>query len=528
MKQWMNELTVTDSVIFCLLLSTLFYLVFNFEFLPVYHEIMNSSDILFIEEVAQFLNQGGRLFDWRLTQAPYYFPDIFLARIFTWLDPRIGQASVYYQAVNGLMLLGMFYWICKLSHIKSLLTLMLAATLYLFSYVGSMSGDSIANYYGIIGCHSGVNISILLAIAGIMLYLQDFSNKALSLMMVFVSVFIGTVSDSLVAFATFPFITVYAGLCWKQEELSKTAALNLVLVTFFALLMAKGFGYTVPFPQDLSFLRHTVHSLPESMFRSIIQFPTDFIRVFFRSPISALLALLYFGSCAISIAHLLDVWRSKEKAQSNITLLSLFILISPLLVIFMQISLGIYQDLGHTRQWSPLIYLAIVFGSMIVSDKYSEHVSKFKIAVALILFATLIHTTVKLSKHRYIIPKESIYATLANCMKAQNLPEGPYYAADYWFARPVRMYSGHTFGILPVGGMKSYSQSADVATMRKTTPRYIITGNSVSEAELIEQFGKPAAEYCTDIFPNNQTKVFDYSSNAKFKAHFQEEALKSK
>jgi hypothetical protein len=528
MKQWMNELTLTDGVIFCLIFTLLFYLVFNFEFLPVYHEIMNSSDILFIEDVAKFLNSGGRLFDWRLTQAPYYFPDIFLARIFTWLDPRIGQASVYYQAANGLMLLGMFYWICRLSYVKPLFALMVAAILYLFSYIGPMSGDSIANYYGIIGCHSGVNISILFAIAGVMLYSQESSNKTLPLMMVFISVFIGTVSDSLVAFATFPFISVYAGLCWKQQELSKVEAIKLVLVTFFALLMAKGFGYTVPFPQDLSFLRHTLHGLPESMFSSVIRFPMDFIKVFFRSPISALLALLYFGACAISIIHLLDVWHSKQNAQSNITLLSLFILISPLLVIFMQISLGIYQDLGHTRQWSPLIYLAIIFGSIIVSAKYNIQMPRLKIALALILFVILIQSTIKLSQHRYMIPKESVYATLASCMKAQHLPVGPYYAADYWSARPVRMYSGNTFGILPVAGLKAYSQSADVASMRTTTPHYIITGHSVSEAALVEQFGKPAAEYCTDIFSNNRTKVLDYSNNVKFKEYFRDEAMRSR
>src|SRR6478735_12724945 len=74
------HLSALDTLLVSLAASLFFSIAISSHLLPLHDTLLYNADVLFIEDVARNLNAGGKLFEWRLTQAPYLFPDIAIAR----------------------------------------------------------------------------------------------------------------------------------------------------------------------------------------------------------------------------------------------------------------------------------------------------------------------------------------------------------------------------------------------------------------------------------------------------------------
>lgn len=523
----LKNISAFDVLLMSLTASLFFFIAVSFQLLPLNAILLNNADVLFIEEVARDLNAGGNLFDWRLTQAPYLFPDITLARLIALFVAEVGKVGVYYHAIFGALLIGLVYWMCMLARVRAFLPVLFTAILYSIAYFGGLSGDTISVYFGLIGHHTGVAISLLLAMAALMLFVDGTSHDVLALSMLYFSAFTGIVSDSLFAIAFLPPLLVFIALCLARREISVAKAVKALGITALAILMGKAFGYTNPFPQDREFLQIFMSQFPTLAPGAFQKFRTDFFHYFATNRISAFIALLFFSACFIALRHLMDAARRIEPARSALTLLSLFVLLSPVTAMVAQILLGLYVDIDSSRQWASLVFISIAFGAIIGTHRYAARRNIQRSLLLLVLLIFVFHVTRSLGVNRGVTRDAEEFSPVVECMKQNKMPSGALYVSDYWLARPIRLYSHGVYGVSAYGGLMPFPNASNVAKARKATPRFIITGISVDYNEVVKRFGPPSAEHCRMIVGSADMRILDYSDNEKAQAYLRDNAIKS-
>lgn len=526
-QESLKNISAFDALLVSLTVSLFFFIAVSFQLLPLNAILLNNADVLFIEEVARDLNAGGNLFDWRLTQAPYLFPDITLARLIALFVTEAGKVGVYYHAIFGALLIGLIYWTCRLARVRAFLPVLFTAILYSIAYFGGLSGDTISVYFGLIGHHTGVSISLLLAIVALMLFVDGRSNDVLALSMLYFSAFTGIVSDSLFAIAFLPPLLVFMGLCVARRELAASQAAKALGITALAVLMGKAFGYTNPFPQDREFLHVFLSQFPTLAPGAFQKFRTDFFHYFATNRISAFIAILFFSACFIALRHLMDVARKVEPARSALTLLSLFVLLGPAIAMVAQILLGLYVDIDSSRQWASLVFISIAFGVVIGTHRYAARKNIQRSLFLVVLLVFVFHVTRSLAVNRGVTRDAYDFSPVVECMKQNKMPFGALYVSDYWLARPIRLYSQGLYGVSAYGGLIPFQNASNVAKARKATPRFIITGISVDYNEVVKRFGQPRAEYCRMIVGSADLRILDYSNSEKAQAYLRENAIKS-
>jgi len=526
---YFSQFSIWEILLIFFILTTYFFIFISLQYLPIYDIFINNGDILLIEYVARSLNAGSDLLSWRLTQAPYLFPDIFIARILAALNLPAGQIAIYYHAIFGIIALTLISWLCKLSKISATTPILFAALVYSFSYYGLLSSDIISVYFGLIGNHSGNIIPTLLCIISTILFFQNKSLEAPIFLLLFSSLFLGTISDSLIILAFIPFTTLFILLCLikKEETLPRTLAFFSVMLS--AIILGKMYSFITPFAQDRDFFKFIIARLSSSTVElSVKLFARDFVYYFFKSYISALIAVMFFSSFTLSLIQLISVMRTKNTFKTPVIFLSLFVIISPLIVIFTQIGLGIYGSASHSRQWSPLIYLAIVFGIIILLNKFESKKWIVQASITVLAALLLILLTKALSHNRGVTRDNNVFSSFIACMKENHLPTGAYYMSDYWPEIPIRLYSNNEFLVIAANRFFDiWTPGSDVAQDRKISPKFIITGYDIDEKNVIKKLGSPEKIYCRMDIAGNKMSILDYSHNEKVKAFLKEKAMKS-
>jgi hypothetical protein len=520
-----NRLSVLDVFLISLVVTLAFFLNFNFHLSPLYHMLFYNSDALFIEDVARDLNAGGNLFEWRLTQAPYIFPDIFAARLLVPFTSKIGQTSLYYLIAFGLALVCLLGWICRILKLRPFFPVLLAWIVYSSVFTGNSTGDEISTYFGLLGFHSGILIPILVSIAAALLFLQGNPGKPTSLLLMFLFVFLGVLSDSLVAVALLPPLFLFALICWWKKEGPLSKVNTVFGVTLFASVLGKAFGYTNPFPQDREFMRRILSSFISPPLVALKKFLSDMLRQFANSLVFDIIAILFVIACVFALYHLIAVMRSKAAANTSTTLLSLFVIVSPMVVIIIQISIGLYVLIDLSRQWAPLIYLSIVFGGVIAAKQFPLNQKHHKIFLAALTLAFIALATKTFYANKGRTLETNRFVSLAECMKENGLPTGSLYIADYWLARPLRLHSEGAFRVSPYFAWAPFTNASNILHSRNAHPRFIITGISIDYNEVINRFGEPDAEYCKMNVIGHELQVLDFSSNEQVKAFLRNNAV---
>ncbi len=526
LDQLVQQTTPAQLLLVLLIAGLYFFLLVNLQLLPIYATMMNNADVLFIEDAARGLQSGGNLFDWRLTQAPYIFPDIFAAWLLVLLGVGVGKVAVVYHVLYGGALCACAAILTRLSQSSRFLVVCSAVLLYAASYFGGLSQDAIGLYFGLIGHHSGVALPVMAALMATMLYMQRRVADVWSLGLLFVAVFLGVISDSIVLLAILPCLTLYLLLAlWRGAE-PRRRLLHLLAFAFAAALLGKAFSFTNPFPQDQEFMRWVLGQFPKLTLDSVKKFPEDFAHYMWHSRASALIALAYLTSLLVAARHLWAAVR-KQAPVDSATLLSLFVIISPLLTIVVQIVIGLYGSIDSSRQWAALLYIATVCGPLIAARHEPNRRRIYAILLVLTMLL-LLHVTIALHKKKGETPNIRYYAELIDCME-KTLPSGWLYIADYWAARPIRFYSEGRFGVVPFSGLAvPFTNAGNVALIRKAAPRYVITGYSIDYAETVKTFGTPKAEYCAVPVQGVGTmRVLDYGDNQAVMNSLQEKAAKA-
>lgn len=518
------ELSLLQAALILGVALLYFFIYFSAQYLPLTAFLTNNADVLFIEDLARDLNTGGNLFDWRLTQAPYLFPDIALARVLGLLL-EIGRVGIVYQAVFGIINTLLIYALCRQMRINSIPPLALALTLYSLSYTGGLSGDGIAQYFGVIGHHSGIITSLLLATLTVDRYLQSAGTGTMALAGLFAAIFIGTISDSLavVAFAPSLMLTAFLLLLRDRSMLRKVAMLMATLLA--AIIAGKAFGYTNPFPQDREFMQAILSFFPSWTLPAVRKFAGDLIMSVTTSKISALILGLYLIAALSSLSY---IWKALNRQMPvDIRLfLCVFSILAPLMTIAAQLTLGLYTTIDSSRQWAPLIFLAVVFSGTVAYEQIGckRLLEMMLLGMIIILLA---FTTRGLYFDQGKTTPTNSYQSLINCMLENHLPEGAYYVSDYWYARPIRLYSEGRFSVSPYGQFTPFTNASNLKQARAATPRFIITGLSLPHDETIKKFGPPNRTLCQTEGAGLNAVVLDYSDNSTVRDYLQEKAKSS-
>ncbi|MCA1455363.1 hypothetical protein I6F35_19435 [Bradyrhizobium sp. BRP22] len=488
------------------------------DLMPTWPLMSNNSDVLFVEDIARDLNGGGRLFDWRLSQVTYIFPDILIARLLAYLGAGATKISVLFQALFPVVLLPLVFALAKGCRADARAATIFAGFIYLLTYTGELDRDFIAVHFGLIGFHTGALIPAIAAICFAGLLVRVDGPSSVGIAGVFVSLFLGLISDSLVGAITLPPLAIWLLLLWRRRPEKRRHVLAAATAILLAVIFGRIFSILNPFPQDREYLAAAFAAMPHSSFQSIRVFVTDLATYTATSKVSAALLLLTLASFGLSLRHLLF-----SRGINMSTLLALTVVISTPAVIALDLILGIYVSIASSRHWAPAVYLAIVSGPIILSiDRRSALVPAVVLASGLLLSGQFV---VGMAGSRGKLPAENVFAGFAACMEQQRLPQGWLYISDYWMARPVRMLSHGRFGLVPyLDGV--FSNQSNLRWIRSATPRYAIAGFGLAESNLVHRYGPPRATFCDMQLGNGATvKVLDYSDNEDFKTSIRREVV---
>ncbi len=523
----MNRARKKYSALVVLSAAVLYVFIWQcYERLPIHGIVTENADILLIEEVARYLNAGGNLFDWRLTQAPYLFPDIFAARLMAAAGVERGFVAIYYQFWYGLALCGAFCLFAKLA--KACIFRTAAATLLLFSlsFIGLLDGDTISLYFGLIGCHSGAALLVLTAVLSIWLGVTRPSLDMWMIPCVFASLFLAAISDSIAIVIVLPGMTLYLWLVLRRKELERAHATTLLWVIAAAVLAGKLFGGLNPFPQDQEFIGYILKQFPHLTPAAFSNFFADLWRYSIHSRISLLLLVLTlwgYATCAMVIAR--EVKAVDPVAGSPLLPLCLVVIVALPLVLVLQLSLGMYVAIDSSRQWAPIVFLTIIAAVIARLRDISGNGRTFDHLVMLSSVLCCVFLAVTFTMRKGELTATNEFERLAQCMK-DKLPSGAYYIADYWLARPTSFYSNGRFGVVPIQlGFGVFTTAANIKAIRNAEPRYAITGLSIKVEEYAAKYGPATASFCKMQFPQGYSvEVLDYSQNEGFKQEMRQKA----
>jgi hypothetical protein len=488
-----------------------FLLLLTFQYLPLASFLYFNADVLYIADIASYLNNGGNLFDWRLTQAPYLFPDILIARIMILLGINKLDVAVVYQVVYPILLVTAVIAIMKIMAIKSLYPLLIIATLGIASIISNFQNGDISAFIFLIGFHSGVTLSILLFILTFLLYLKY--NNTFALVALFLVVFISGVSDSLFLIITGLAILFINAISLKINAKFGNTCRELLIVWLCALIFAKIFSYINPFPQDREFLGKYLAMFPHLILPAFKNFYRDLIEYSFKN-ISALYFLI-----VVIFATLFNLKKLLLSLNSeNLILESIFLnficFVSLPLIIIIQIVFGLYDDIYSARHWAPLIFLTIL--PLMVNFNYLKYSGKTLVISLNLIFLVLISFNYMniMKAQTAKTPPVSHFSPFIECLST-SINIGDELISDYWIARPIRMYSGENIWVNPyLAPDFLFTNASNVARIRQSHPKHVIVGGSLAEEGVRARLGSPTSVFCAMTLNNGYgLKVFDYSNN---------------
>lgn len=499
----------TLNIIWIIVFSFLIFL--TFQYLPIASFLKFNADVLYIADIASFLNNGGNLFDWRLTQAPYLFPDILVARIMIIFGINVLDVAIIYQIAYPILLLMLVIAIMRMLSIKSYFPLLILATLEIASIISNFQNGDIAAFMFLIGFHSGVIFSTLLFILIFLLYLKH--DNALTLIALFLVIFLSGISDSLFLIITGTTILFVNAISLKRNAKFGNICIKLLIIWLGALIFAKIFSYINPFPQDREFLGKYLAMFPhlivpafKNLYRDLVEFSYKNILAFY------LLIIVIFTT----IFNFKKLFLSLNCKDLKIELIFFyFICFASLpLIIFIQIIFGLYDDIYSARHWAPLIFLTIL-PLLINFDSFKYGIKVFVLSVNLLFLLLISLNYMSLMKMQVgKTPPASHFSPFIECL-TNNIDLGDGLISDYWIARPIRMYSGDKIWVTPyLAPNFLFTNASNVARIRQSNPKHIIVGGALSEVDVRARFGSPTSVICSMTLKNGYgLKVFDYTKN---------------
>jgi hypothetical protein len=503
-----------------------FLLVTAFDYLEMSKFLRQNADVLYIGDIAKDLNLGGRLFDWRLTQASYLFPDIAFARLLLMAGVETTTIALAYQVLYAIILIMLLSYLSYILRGYFVSTIIILSSLLLLSLQGEIFKGEISPFIFLIGFHSGILLPSVLILILLVKIERCGENKTPWLIAYFVVLFLGSVSDSLLVFLVGPLLFALTVIGYIGRFAWKGASFKLLVLSIAAIISAKIFLLLNPFPQEKEFLGRYIAMFPHLIAPAFKNFIRDLTNYSSSSALALLLLVLVISALLFNFKTLVSSVKNKD-ASLSIVFLNLICVAGLPFLLFLQIIFGLYDDVYSARQWAPVLLL-VFFGAVMGTENKSIPNIIILIANIIILAAATSSLVIFMKSQKGLTAPDVVYNKFVACLISQS-GIGNYYISDYWIARPIRMYSNNKLGVNPYLTLNMlFTNAAKVSYIRVSDPKYIIIGGSITEENVLARFGKPSLVKCDMVLNNGYgIKMFDYEDNATARAILKEEALKA-
>lgn len=265
-----------------------------------YNEIFNSDALYLPVLLGDLFNHGGKLSDWHLTPAPYFFPDMpiyVLSMAFT--NSLFYQYAIFYS-IQAILTLLVFCYVLKTVSNEIWKGLAVFATLVVL-YL-SIESNGAYRYLLHSAYHYGAFLSSLLILG---LWLRINANHSLPLRLTFVSIacivsYFSALSDSLFLInSTIPLvlsILVLHGKNYKSNMFLLVAGFAISLSAFIGNL---SYNFIVQNP-----VRYDIKFRPLRIFRNLDTLLPDFLNFYSQYPFLVGLFFIAFGiGCYLIFSH---------------------------------------------------------------------------------------------------------------------------------------------------------------------------------------------------------------------------------
>jgi hypothetical protein len=486
----MNKFSYILSLIIFLLSVFCFYLSLD-EFKLEY---FFNSDLLYLPSLYKDIFIDKFSFSgWRITPAPYFFPDMLIYFILMFLTNNFLLSTYLFgfmQSLTFLILVSIlikelipkvsYYELVLINLVVSVIIISLSVDLILFSLFVFLFMPSI---------HFGAFISTLLGVILLFKYLRK--EKTPYLISIFLLVFIGSLSDRifLIMFVV-PTLLSLSILFVLNKPFSKIYFNIIVGILISSILAFLSYRFMPFIPSFGSMM---------SMLNSFKVFLKDIKNFLFSSFPFFLMFVFCISSLVFTLVILYKELRDEPKDIFLIVYLLFFIFFT-FFVLFIPIARGIYIDIGGCRYnmhvfLYGIVNLAILMVYILKSKKFLNYLNVIlSLVIIIILISFPINSRLKDLLGYY--PKTTKF--LDEISKEYNLKYG---ISDYWNAKFNTMFSKSDLRIYAVCNdkdLRPYHWISNIKWYKGEekskyfNPCYkLVILNGLNESFVLKKFGEP-------------------------------------
>jgi len=503
------------------------------------------ADTLIIEMVARDLLAGGSILDWRLTQAPYVFPDIALATI---AAPFVGDGQVGKLVQFALLFIGapLWYALARRLGVSTLPSLLVGAffcALFALGFLHTELNSNAALYLGLPGHHSSLSAMLPLALlctfslTSACFQPEQNGHSAITWRRVVEIAVSWTALTALVtsdgtldivllgpAVLLCSLLAVVSGLR-RQAGLGSYvfAAVGLSTVVLASELLHGG----LPYPQKSEFFRFMLQ-------RVKIDFPSIPIASAIglgKAPFESWGTFVLVCASALAFCWLLlnqvrrgPTGRWIGAAPTPTTMQDLAIsgfVIGVALLPVVQIALGMWTGLEAYRQvsWAMLSLMVLAAIALLRSGRLA---SIAFIAVVTFVLATVAAVVVAGNRRTSY---ESRYARVVSCLE-KSYPAGIDLVGEFWDVLPLTAHSHGKFTGLafadPLRSPVAFTNGQKISRLRSLRPTVAVLRPGSSPDAYRAFFGAPG-----EVLDCDGQLFLDYSGSEPFKARFSDLATRA-
>ena len=472
-----------------------------------------NADALQIPAIAQdILTEKGRLSDWYLSTAPYYFPDIPIS-IFAYLLTLDSFYQVIWTGIFQTLITfaAIWYFARKITPEKAFSQAVIAIAVIIWVALIPAENffhkvfSSVFSYLFVTAFHYGSFISLLL-VGVLWTACREAVIKEkkilLFVLLCLIAVF-GGASDALFipqAGAALVASVLLANIIHRDFSWKRLAASLIVFISSF--LGKYLHHYLNPQPVPVSLDENPLHYLETYFWKNLTAFSEMMLDIIEPAPIYGVFLFCY----TIIIIHIIYTQYRKTDICSSEKILLFISLFSFLSIIITAITL--------TVSWLPLstdrFLIPLFFFPFIVTILYIGYYFKNGSVILGLFFSSGLLITLGISVFLYVEVhgiKFKIYSDLNHCVD-QTLKEtgGRNGVTDYWTARPLQLFSKLDLEIAPYRNLHNTFASIEpyhwVTSKRffKDSYDFALVGNSSRENDkgarkrIIDYNGEPLRE----------------------------------
>lgn len=515
-------------------LLSLLVVYINFSTGDLPRNILYSSDALYLPSLYKDVFSGIDISGWKLTPAPYFFPDMLLYFLLNALTGNFHLAIVFFGVIQSIVFV--FSLLCLSNqlfgfdkNIHSLL--LLAGTVFFLGF--SMGNYGEFWYIFVSAHHFSLVPSIIFSIVLALQVIDEDSRNKLIIQLLFLAVLavLMTISDMLyiVQFAI-PLVITLAFLTWLSIiAIKRVFFLNGVLIS--SVLLGIVLNKTLIRHENISlYTQITLNSIE----KEVKSFVTWFSNFFVAHPILSFLELGFILATVVILVKLFKDLSSRNNKKKVFVIVIFFLFAFFISVTAIVISNNIVG--GMERYFLAFLIIPIFFGWVFVMGAYVRLVTKFSEPIFFLqkhydrlilgfILSTIIFSVISVKDISALSDLSDYSTPFIKCItentEKNDIKNG---IAQYLQAKYISMLSKNNLNIVQTYPNLSPFHWTNNLNWYNTDFEFVIIDNNIpplykiDKPKIIQRFGNPASIFKCE---NSEILVYNRSGDVLFQKQFQ-------